>query len=51
MGFEEDRQVGSHKMFIHKCGAALNLQQEHGEAKPYQIKQFLNAIDSYGLKL
>ncbi|HVA66129.1 MAG TPA: type II toxin-antitoxin system HicA family toxin [Elusimicrobiota bacterium] len=49
VGFKEDRQAGSHRMFHHECGAVLNLQQERGEAKPYQIKQFIEMVDSYGL--
>jgi len=36
MGFEYDRQVGSHRIFV---------------AKPYQIKQFLEAIDDFGLNM
>ena len=51
MGFEKDRQVGSHQIFFHKCGAVLNVQNKHGEAKPYQIRQFLDKVDLYGLQL
>lgn len=51
MGFEEERQTGSHRIFAHRCGAVLNLQNDHGRAKPYQIREFLNAVDSYGLRL
>jgi predicted RNA binding protein YcfA (HicA-like mRNA interferase family) len=51
MGFEEDRQAGSHRMFVHPCGAVLNLQNEGGQAKPYQIKQFLEAVDAYRLTM
>ena len=29
----------------------VNLQEVHGQAKPYQIKQFLNLIERYNLKL
>lgn len=51
MGFTFDRQVGSHRLYRHTCGAVLNLQEIDGEAKPYQIKQFLLAVEENGLKL
>ena len=51
MGFEFDRRVGSHAFYRHPCGAVLNLQEFGGEAKPYQIRQFLAAVDENGLEL
>jgi hypothetical protein len=51
MGFEFDRQVGSHKLYRHSCGAVLNLQEMDGEAKPYQIRQFLAFVEENGLSL
>ncbi len=51
-GFQLDRKEGSHHIFI-KSGIReiLNLQVVQGQAKPYQIKQFLKVVDKYGLKL
>ena len=51
MGFILDRQKGSHYSYRHACGAVLTLQEKGGQAKPYQISQFLSAIEAYGLKL
>jgi hypothetical protein len=41
----------SNKGYKHPCGAVLNLQEKDGEAKPYQITQFLKIVDAYGLKM
>ncbi len=51
-GFRLSRISGSHHIFTHSgvC-ELLNLQNVHGKAKPYQIKQFLNLIERYNLKL
>lgn len=51
LGFEYDRQRGSHKAYRHGCGAVLNIQSAGGEGKSYQIVQLLHAIDAFGLKL
>jgi hypothetical protein len=51
LGFEFDRQTGSHALYRHSYGAVLNLQNDDGDAKPYQIAQLLSAVDSYGLNL
>lgn len=41
-GFELKRVSGSHHIFVHPAIAELvNLQEVGGEAKPYQIRQFL----------
>jgi hypothetical protein len=29
----------------------LNLQQVHGQAKPYQVRQFLRLVERYDLRL
>jgi len=51
-GFTLDRTKGSHKIFVNsEIGQQLNLQSKDGKAKPYQIKQFLDMIDSNDLKL
>ncbi len=52
-GFVFDRQSGSHRIYKHRQhpDARLNLQPVDGEAKPYQIKQFLNLVEVYHLGL
>jgi len=51
-GFKLDRVNRSHHIFVHKkIGAIINLQNVKGEAKPYQIKQFLKIIEANNLKL
>ena len=50
-GFHLSRTKGSHHIFTHPAIAELlNLQNVHGQAKPYQIKQFLNLVERYNLK-
>lgn len=49
-GFEPKRQRGSHQIWSHPvCDEDLNLQPWDGEAKPYQVRQFLKLIDRYNL--
>ena len=50
-GFEFKRQIGSHRQYWRpEARAALNLQPDkHGKAKPYQIREFLEAMDEHGL--
>ena len=51
-GFYETRSRGSHRLFAHPiCEEELNLQPKHGEAKPYQIRQFLNLVEGYNLSM
>lgn len=50
-GFVFAGQVGSHRGYKHSWGAVLNLQEKDGEAKPYQIAQFLKIVDAYGLTM
>ena len=51
-GFELDRVTGSHHIFRHPDVRELvNLQDVGGEAKPYQIRQFLRLIERYKLRL
>ena len=51
-GFRLSRVSGSHHIFS-RPGVieAINLQDYHGTAKPYQIRQFLKLVEQYGLKL
>jgi predicted RNA binding protein YcfA (HicA-like mRNA interferase family) len=51
-GFELDRVNGSHHIFKHPgIPELINLQEVNGEAKPYQIKQFLRLTERYDLSL
>jgi hypothetical protein len=49
-GFRLQRTSGSHHVFAHPdLPELLNLQEVRGEAKPYQIKQFLRLVERYNL--
>jgi predicted RNA binding protein YcfA (HicA-like mRNA interferase family) len=51
-GFRQVRASGSHHIFTHPAIPELvNLQEVKGEAKPYQIRQFLRLIEKYNLRL
>jgi hypothetical protein len=51
-GFRLARTRGSHHVFAHPdLPELLNLQDVRGEAKPYQIRQFLRLVERYALKL
>jgi len=51
-GFNLDRKEGSHHIYKNKeIAEIINLQNDKGEAKPYQIKQMLNLVEKYNLKL
>lgn len=51
-GFELRRRSGSHHIFVHpEIPEILNLQDVRGEAKPYQIRQFLRLIERYALTM
>jgi len=51
-GFELRRVSGSHHVFAHpEIPELINLQAVHGQAKPYQIRQFLRLVERYDLKL
>lgn len=51
-GFRLQRTTGSHHIFVHpKVPELVNLQDVGGEAKPYQIRQFLRLVERYSLKL
>jgi len=50
-GFELDRVRGSHHIYRGPATRErLNLQPVGGQAKPYQIRQFLALVDKYHLK-
>lgn len=51
-GFQLDRVSGSHHILVHPAvPAVLNLQNVNGQAKPYQIKQFLKIVEEYNLSM
>ncbi len=51
-GFRLDRINGSHHIFIHPgIPELLNLQDVKGKAKPYQIKQLLQLIETHNLQM
>ena len=51
-GFELARVSGSHHIFIHPAVDELvNLQNVSGQAKPYQVRQFLKLVERYNLRL
>jgi hypothetical protein len=46
------RVSGSHHVFTHSgIPELVNLQEVRGEAKPYQIRQFLRLVERYNLTL
>ena len=50
VGFRLDRVNGSHHIYVHsKCDRLVNLQDVNGKAKPYQVRQLLDLIESYNL--
>jgi predicted RNA binding protein YcfA (HicA-like mRNA interferase family) len=52
-GFTLDRVRGSHHVFSHPdIPALLSIQpKKNGQAKPYQIREFVKFLDRYNLKL
>ena len=51
-GFELKRVNGSHHIFERPgIPEPLNLQDVRGQAKPYQVRQFLALVEKYHLEL
>jgi predicted RNA binding protein YcfA (HicA-like mRNA interferase family) len=51
-GFALARTKGSQHVFVHPdVGELINLQDADGQAKPYQIRQFLRLVERYALTL
>jgi predicted RNA binding protein YcfA (HicA-like mRNA interferase family) len=51
-GFKLLRVSGSHHIFGHPAiQEMVNLQEACGQAKPYQIRQFLRLIERYNIRL
>ena len=51
-GFRLDRINGSHHIFVHdEIPELVNLQNVKGKAKSYQIKQLLQLVEKYNLRI
>jgi hypothetical protein len=51
-GFRLARVRGSHHIFSHPdIPELINMQEVDGQAKPYQVRQFLKLVEEYNLKL
>ncbi len=51
-GFREKRRRGSHCLYSHSAvSELLNLQNVGGQAKPYQVRQFLRLFERYNLSI
>ena len=51
-GFRLSRVKGSHHIFVDpQVRELVNLQNEDGKAKPYQIRQFLRLVERYNLTM
>jgi hypothetical protein len=51
-GFRLSRVRGSHHIYGHPgVPEILNLQDVNGQAKPYQMRQFLQLVEKYDLKM
>jgi len=49
-GFVHDRTVGSHRQYVHpKVPRSLPVQPTGKEAKRYQVREFLELVEQYGL--
>ena len=51
-GFQNLRTKGSHQSFAHStCPRLLVLQPKGKDAKRYQVREFLDIVEQYGLTL
>jgi hypothetical protein len=51
-GFRLSRVKGSHHIFVHpRVRELINIQDIDGQAKPYQVRQFLQLVERYNLEL
>ena len=51
-GFRLSRVEGSHHIFVHPdIPELVNIQEIRGEAKPYQVRQFVKLVEKYSLHL
>jgi predicted RNA binding protein YcfA (HicA-like mRNA interferase family) len=51
-GFQLDRTVGSHRQYVHpRVPRSLPVQPVGKDAKRYQIREFLELVEVYGLHI
>lgn len=51
-GFTLDRITGSHHIYVHpQVPRPLSIQPRGNMAKPYQIDQFLDNVEEFGLEM
>lgn len=51
-GFSLDRTVGSHRQYVHPSVPRSFPVQPHGkDAKRYQVREFLELVETYGLHI
>jgi predicted RNA binding protein YcfA (HicA-like mRNA interferase family) len=51
-GFVRDRVVGSHRQYVHPLvPRPLPVQPEGKDAKRYQVREFLELVEKYGLHM
>lgn len=51
-GFHLARVSGSHHIYVHPAISELvNLQEVHGQAKAYQIRQLLQLVERHNLEI
>ena len=51
-GFSLDRTVGGHRQYVHPVvPRPLPIQPDGKEAKRYQVRQFLDMVEEYGLHI
>ena len=49
-GFRLDRTTGSHRQYVHPAiSRAFPVQPSGKDAKRYQVREFIDMIDEYGL--
>lgn len=51
-GFELQPVSGSHRIYCHpRVDRPLSIQPRGKDAKPYQVRQFLDMVETFGLNL
>lgn len=51
MGYRFDRQAGSHRIYRSAGLPMINLQEDGGKAKSYQVKQVIGIVDQFGIEV
>lgn len=51
-GCVHQRTSGSHRVYKHlRVPIPLSFQPVNGQAKPYQVRQFMSVVEEFGLRL